>query len=190
MMGGVLRHSSPLWQKIEALHQDEIDRQRRAEQHRKDQQRLRLLELSERVSKAKEQARGAQGTTDNEEGSKPDRETARAILAEVAERHGVTVIDVIGPGRFKKIVAARYEAIGIIAATHWHWSLPQLGRFFGGRDHTTIIHAICKRVIETDTPLRGWSVMDADARVRRIRTNIRPAVVRYERGKWTTEARA
>lgn len=66
-----------------------------------------------------------------------------AIVESVVARHpGVTVQDVLGPCRLRKIVNARFEAIAEIAEARPHWSYPTIGRLFGGRDHTTIMHAL------------------------------------------------
>jgi hypothetical protein len=71
--------------------------------------------------------------------------TARRIVRECAERHGVTPNDVIGGRKLKAHVAARHEAIAAVYVALWPtWTLPKIGAFFGGRDHTTIMHAAQK----------------------------------------------
>jgi hypothetical protein len=69
---------------------------------------------------------------------------AKNILKDVADRHRVLVGDILGPRRMGEIVRARFEAMNLVAIAFPHWSLPELGRFFGGRDHTTVLHAIRK----------------------------------------------
>lgn len=64
-----------------------------------------------------------------------------AIIAACARRHRVSVADILGPRRFKHIVAARWEAIRAVAAEFPEFSTPRLGRIFG-RDHTTILWAL------------------------------------------------
>lgn len=77
------------------------------------------------------------------------RQLTLAIVESVAARHGVTVGIVFErdgrPGaRVRKVVEARHEAIAEVAAARPHWSYPALGRFFGGRDHTSVMHALKK----------------------------------------------
>jgi hypothetical protein len=45
--------------------------------------------------------------------------------------------------RSPNVVKARTEAIARLY-TATRWSTPKIGRFFGGRDHTTILHALYK----------------------------------------------
>jgi len=75
---------------------------------------------------------------------KPAKPTMTAIVNAVLERHeGISIKDVRSPGRKKKIVMARHEAIAAIRRIRPDLSLPAIGRFFN-RDHTTILHAIRK----------------------------------------------
>lgn len=67
---------------------------------------------------------------------------ARDIIRLTAQQHGVTTTDVMGPRRQRAMVAARHEAIWRVSVAFPDMSLPQIGRVFGGRDHTTILHAI------------------------------------------------
>ena len=67
-----------------------------------------------------------------------------AIVESVAARHGVSVADIFGQCRLKKIVIARHEAIVEVVEARPHWSYPEVARLFGGRDHTTIMHAVKK----------------------------------------------
>lgn len=70
---------------------------------------------------------------------------AREIIAEVAGRHGVTAAEITGRHRSAPIVTARHEAIAIVYVECPSLSFPQIGRIFGKRDHSTIIHA-CRKM--------------------------------------------
>jgi hypothetical protein len=63
------------------------------------------------------------------------------ILKEVAEKHGVTVKDIKGKCRKLKCIRPRHEAAYRIRMEQG-FSLPQIGRVLGFRDHTTILHGI------------------------------------------------
>lgn len=65
-----------------------------------------------------------------------------AIIERCAVRHGVSVEALKGKGRTQKLVAARTEAIRLVAKCFPKISTPRLGKIFGGRDHTTILHAL------------------------------------------------
>lgn len=67
--------------------------------------------------------------------------SAKELAMEIAQRHGFTLEDLRGPSRLRPLVHARQEAMAAIYA-RGNVSLPWVGRFFGGRDHTTVIHAI------------------------------------------------
>jgi len=79
--------------------------------------------------------------------------TIEAIKREVAERYGLTVEDIEGPSRRKDIAHARQVAI-YVARELTQSSFPALGAAFGGRDHSTIMHAYQKmQDLLRDTPL-------------------------------------
>ena len=74
----------------------------------------------------------------------------RRIINECAESHGVSPEMVLGKTRVKQVVHARHEAIYIVRkylrprAVHPNsYSYSNIGRMFGGLDHSTVIHA-CK----------------------------------------------
>lgn len=79
-------------------------------------------------------------------GLRPDESRVPTIdlLKSVAEKTGVSIDDMKGARRDRKVVAARHAAIAAIYESRPDLSLPQIGRIFGGRDHTTIIHAVRK----------------------------------------------
>lgn len=68
------------------------------------------------------------------------RERRMAIIAEVAECHGLAVDDMTGTARTRDIVAARWEAMARIR-TEFGDTLPMIGRLFN-RDHTTVVHGL------------------------------------------------
>ena len=63
---------------------------------------------------------------------------AKAIIAQVALKHGMTVEDLTGSSRKRVHIKARGEALKTLAATMPHLTLGQLGMMFGGRGHSTI----------------------------------------------------
>lgn len=65
------------------------------------------------------------------------------IKAATAARYGVTVADLEGPRRVDWIVRPRQVAMHL-AKTLTLRSLPEIGRRFGGRDHTTVLHGVRK----------------------------------------------
>lgn len=74
----------------------------------------------------------------------PPRHTTRLEIAkEVAQRYGITLEALRGPSRLKVFTVPRQEAMWRMVQAR-RWSTPQIGDFFGGKDHTTVLHA-CKR---------------------------------------------
>lgn len=53
-----------------------------------------------------------------------------------------TWLDIIGPSRTRSIVTLRQAIIHTVKAENKGLSLPLIGRMCGGRDHTTMLHAI------------------------------------------------
>jgi len=64
-----------------------------------------------------------------------------AILADVAASHRLSVRELRGPGRHRYVAWPRQEAMWRLRTTG-RYSLPQIGAFLGGRDHTTVIKGI------------------------------------------------
>lgn len=69
------------------------------------------------------------------------RPTIRAIIEKVAEQHHITYAALIGPSRRAEIVRTRQEAMWTVRKIGI-WSLPAIGRAFGDRDHTTVLHGV------------------------------------------------
>ena len=66
--------------------------------------------------------------------------TAATIIAATAEYFGVTIEDVCGQSRSRVLVTARQIAM-YLCRELTELSLPKIGQTFGGRDHTTVMHA-------------------------------------------------
>lgn len=66
----------------------------------------------------------------------------RQIIASVAADFGFTPADLIGQGRRAEVVDARYAAIYAVRQAKPRFSLSRIGSVFGGRDHSTIFHAL------------------------------------------------
>ena len=69
--------------------------------------------------------------------------TVDEILRKVSEHYNIRMADMIGPKRVRTIARPRQVAM-YLAKTMTTKSLPDIGRRFGGRDHTTIMHGIRK----------------------------------------------
>ncbi|MEM1428055.1 MAG: chromosomal replication initiator protein DnaA [Pseudomonadota bacterium] len=68
------------------------------------------------------------------------------IQRTVAEHYNMRLSDMIGPKRHRTVARPRQMAM-YLAKKLTSRSLPEIGRRFGGRDHTTVMHAV-KRVEE------------------------------------------
>lgn len=74
-------------------------------------------------------------------GDPSDLAQASQVLARTAEWSGFDAGDLVGPSRKAPLVWHRHLAIAAIRRST-ELSLTQIGAIFGGRDHTTIIHAL------------------------------------------------
>ncbi len=68
------------------------------------------------------------------------------IQKTVAEYYNIRLADLSGKGRARSIARPRQVAMAL-AKELTNKSLPEIGRAFGGRDHTTVLHA-CRRIVE------------------------------------------
>jgi chromosomal replication initiator protein len=69
--------------------------------------------------------------------------TVERIQQVVAETFGLTREELISPSRTARIAWPRQVAM-YLAREHTHETLPAIGRRFGGRDHSTVLHAYKK----------------------------------------------
>lgn len=73
------------------------------------------------------------------------RRTMMEIAADVLKDFpGITIKDIKGSRRTRAIVLPRQIAMYHIYREREDLSFPMIGRFFGGRDHTTVLHAVRK----------------------------------------------
>ncbi len=80
--------------------------------------------------------------------------TIEEIKRKVAEHYNIRLSDMIGPKRLRNIARPRQVAM-YFAKQLTSRSLPEIGRRFGGRDHTTIMHGVRKieELMSTDSQL-------------------------------------
>lgn len=73
----------------------------------------------------------------------------------VAEYFGVRLQDLLSKRRVRSLARPRQIAMALSKELTEH-SLPEIGEAFGGRDHTTVLHACrtIKKLCETDTRMR------------------------------------
>jgi chromosomal replication initiator protein len=70
----------------------------------------------------------------------PNQVTAATIMAVTAAYYAVTMEDLCGSSRSRQLVTARQIAM-YLCREMTDLSLPKIGQHFGGRDHTTVMHA-------------------------------------------------
>ncbi len=70
----------------------------------------------------------------------PNQVTAATIMAVSAAYYAVTMEDLCGSSRSRQLVTARQIAM-YLCREMTDLSLPKIGQLFGGRDHTTVMHA-------------------------------------------------
>ncbi|MEJ5868329.1 chromosomal replication initiator protein DnaA [Pseudokineococcus sp. 5B2Z-1] len=66
--------------------------------------------------------------------------TVATIMAQASDYFGVTMEDLAGASRSRTLVTARQTAM-YLCRELTDLSLPKIGQAFGGRDHTTVMHA-------------------------------------------------
>ncbi|RBI84606.1 chromosomal replication initiator protein DnaA [Rhodosalinus halophilus] len=72
--------------------------------------------------------------------------TVEEIQRKVSEHYNIRLSDLIGPKRMRSLARPRQVAM-FLAKQLTARSLPEIGRSFGGRDHTTVMHGV-KRIEE------------------------------------------
>jgi chromosomal replication initiator protein len=77
--------------------------------------------------------------------------TADTIIAVTADTYEVSIVDLTGPSRKQPLAQIRQIAM-YLCRDLTDLSLPKIGAAFGGRDHSTVIHAVEKirRLIQSD----------------------------------------
>jgi chromosomal replication initiator protein len=80
--------------------------------------------------------------------------TIDEIIRKVATHYNLRMTDMLSPRRARSVARPRQIAM-FLAKTLTSKSLPEIGRRFGGRDHTTVIHAVRKieSLRETDVQI-------------------------------------
>ena len=95
------------------------------------------------------------------------RVTVDQIQKAVAEHYGLSQADIISERR-ARVVARPRQAAMWIAKQITTRSLPDIGRRFGGRDHTTVLHAVRRiEALKQDDPVLA---RDLDAIIRKLRS--------------------
>ena len=91
------------------------------------------------------------------------------IQETVSDRFGLAVADLTGDKRSQSIVYPRQVAM-YLSRELTDSSLPKIGKQFGGRDHTTVIHATSKiaRLIREDRSVYNL-VQELTVRVKQVR---------------------
>lgn len=120
----------------------------REQHHRETERKMEKLELDLADARARilSQAELMKAIDDGEAGEIVDkRRSVPEIVAEVLQYYpGITWEDVKGIRRTRDLIAPRHACMRAVYNERKDLSLPRLGRIFGGRDHTTILHAVHK----------------------------------------------
>lgn len=100
--------------------------------------------------------------------------TAGLIMAQTASYFGITIDDLASPDRTRLMVTARQIAM-YLCRELTDLSLPKIGDLFGGRDHTTVMHA--NRKISNQMAEKRQVFLDVSA----LTTEIKQAASRNAR---------
>jgi chromosomal replication initiator protein len=89
----------------------------------------------------------------------PDRSrhmTVESIQKFVADHYNLKIADLKSPRRLKVLTVPRQIAM-FLCRKHVKSSFPELGMKFGGKDHSTVVHAVQKieRLLQVDLTLRN-----------------------------------
>ncbi|MCX8103562.1 MAG: chromosomal replication initiator protein DnaA [Candidatus Bipolaricaulota bacterium] len=95
---------------------------------------------------------------------KPVVLTPEIVKQEVARYYQISVEDLEGISRERRVVCARQIAIYLARELTEH-SFPALGTIFGGRDHSTIMHAYRKAKALAESPLFSGEIAHLKAKL-------------------------
>ena len=101
--------------------------------------------------------------------SRPRPITPELVIETAAVLFGFTPEELRGPSRNRPLVQARQVAMYVLRQLTDH-SYPTIAREFGGRDHTTVIHAVNK--IESLMAERAKVYQDVELLTRRLTTDV------------------
>ncbi|WP_010648909.1 chromosomal replication initiator protein DnaA [Oceanobacillus massiliensis] len=115
---------------------------------------IRVVAFSSLVNKDIDASLAADALKDIIPSSKPKVITIKGIQELVGERYSIRLEDFVAKKRTKSIAFPRQIAM-YLSRELTDFSLPKIGEEFGGRDHTTVIHAHEKisRLLEEDSDL-------------------------------------
>ena len=97
--------------------------------------------------------------------ARPRPITPELVIEVASDLFGFSIADLTGPNRGRPLVLARQIAMYVLRQLTDH-SYPAIARAFGGRDHTTVIHAVNK--IEGLMPERAKVYQDVERLTRRL----------------------
>jgi chromosomal replication initiator protein len=97
--------------------------------------------------------------------TRPRPITPELVIQAASELSGFSVEELKGPSRSRPLVQARQTAMYVLRQLTDH-SYPAIAEAFGGRDHTTVIHAVKK--IESLMPERAKVYQDVQQLSRRL----------------------
>lgn len=117
-----------------------------------------------------------------------DKITIRDIVSLVAEHFDLSITDMLSMRRTPQIVRPRQVAM-YLAVDLTGRSLPEIGRYIGGKDHTTVLHAARKIPLEmARDPLFGATVGTLRARMQAMYGTLpRSMAYREPKSSWTPE---
>lgn len=95
---------------------------------------------------------------------RPKPLTPELIKREVARYYQISVEDLEGESRERRVVCARQIAIYLARELTDH-SFPALGAIFGGRDHSTIMHAYRRAKALAESPLFAGEIAQLKAQL-------------------------
>jgi chromosomal replication initiation ATPase DnaA len=92
-----------------------------------------------------------------------DMRSIRAIQETVCKEFGLEAFDMRSPSRSRRVARPRQVAL-YLARTLTNRSLPEIARYFGDRDHTTILHGV-RRIPELMRQHPGFAEQVERARI-------------------------
>ncbi|MFC3041038.1 chromosomal replication initiator protein DnaA [Virgibacillus xinjiangensis] len=115
---------------------------------------IRVVAYSSLVNQDIDASLAADALKDIIPSSKPKVITINSIMETVGEKYNVRLEDFLAKKRTKSIAFPRQIAM-YLSREMTDYSLPKIGEEFGGRDHTTVIHAHEKiaKILENDTAM-------------------------------------